>query len=111
VVSFEEFLETVAEQDPMRMNPHWRVQTAHVLWGRISYDFVGRLEHFDDDLERLSAVIKVDLRPFLEVRNRHQTKAGNILAKYYTPRLQELVYRIYEADFAAFGYSPELPAS
>ena len=109
-VTFEEFLDTVGQQTPMKMNPHWRVQTAHLLWGRIAYDFVGRIEDFDADLDRLGALLEIDLKRYLDVRNKHQTGAKTALNEYYTPRLQERVYSIYESDFKAFGYSPELPA-
>jgi hypothetical protein len=108
-VDFAEFLDAVEQQTPMKMNPHWRVQTVHLLWGHISYDFVGRIEDFDADLDRLGAILDIDLTRYLDVRKKHETGARSVLHEYYTPQLQKRVYRIYESDFNAFGYSSELP--
>ena len=108
-MTFTEFIDAVSRQTPMKMNPHWRVQTVHLLWDRISYDFVGRIEDFGSDLDRLGAVLGVDLRPYLHVKNKHQTGASDAVGEYYTPELQERVHAIYQSDFEAFGYSPGLP--
>lgn len=83
------------------MNPHWGVQTVHLPWNHISYDFVGRIDNFDSDLDRLGEFLGIDLRRHFDVRSKHKT----VISEYYTPQLQERVYKIYEPDFKAFGYS------
>jgi len=108
-ISFGQFVEAVGRQSPMEMNPHWRVQTVHLLWDRVAYDFVGRIEEFEADLGRLGSLIGIDLGPYLHVRRKHETGAAAIAGEFYSPALQARVYDIYRADFSAFAYPFELP--
>jgi hypothetical protein len=110
-ISFPQFVEAISRQSPMEMNPHWRVQTAHLLWDRVTYDFVGRIEEFEADLGRLGSIIGTDLRPYLHVRRKHETGAATVIGDFYTPALQARVYDIFRADFTAFAYPSGLPVS
>lgn len=107
-MSFAEFVETVSQQSPSEMDPHWRPQTMHLLWGRIPYDFVGRIEQFDSDLDRLGALLKIDLRPYLYVKAAHGTGSKELIEEFYTAELQQRVYDIYRGDFETFDYPREL---
>jgi len=110
-MSFEAFIDAVGRQAPMEMNPHWRLQTEHLLWDHISFDFVGRIEEINSDLERLGSFLGINLQPYLYVKDRHQTGAKTVVENFYTPRLRERLYEIYEPDFRTFGYSRDLPPS
>jgi len=105
-IGFAEFVERVARQAPGEMNRHWRPQTALLHWGRIRYDFVGRLERFEAELARLAPI--VDLRPWLHRRTK-KTGAATRLADYYTPDLAARVRETFAADFEALGYGEALP--
>lgn len=104
-IAFPEFVERVAAQAPADMNRHWRPQTALLHWGKIRYDFVGRLERFEAELARLAPI--VDLRPWLHRRTK-KTGAATRLADHYTPALAARVRETFAADFEALGYAGEL---
>jgi len=102
-LSFAEFLERVARQRPETMNSHWRPQVDSLLWGEIRYDFVGRLEAWDEEVERLSALLGAELRPFLQ-RHPRATGAAERLDDYYDEELRALAAQIWRRDFEALGY-------
>lgn len=108
-VSFAEFVAAVGTQRPPRMNQHWRPQTLLLQMPRVSYDFLGRMESFADDLDRLGTFLGIDLTAYYAVRDAKRTGAGGHLADHYTPDLKAAVDRIYAKDFELLGYPTELP--
>ncbi|MBO6678691.1 sulfotransferase family protein [Parvibaculum sp.] len=110
VPTFDEFLDAVGRQSTYEMNGHWRPQAEQLLWGDISYDFVGRLENFDEEIGRLSGIAGHDLEPYFQKESGTRfVSAGKRLGEFYTPDITEKVRRIYAADFEAFGYDTTLP--
>lgn len=110
VPSFEEFIDAIARQSTYEMNGHWRPQAEQLLWGDIEYDFVGRLENFDEEIGRLREITGHDLTPHLDREpSTRFAAAGKRLGEFYTPEIAEKARRIYAADFAAFGYDTALP--
>lgn len=105
-VSFREFLEYIASQDPTRMDRHWRPLTDALLLPRIRYDQLGRVERLGEDfgrvLERIGAR-KHAARAAGPPTN--VTHAGDQIATHYDGPCVDLVRRIYRRDFEAFGYS------
>lgn len=103
VVSFEQFLSIVEQQDPVsEMNPHWRPQHVNLLHPLVTYDHVGRLETFAADLEHIREAAGLPQVPF-EVRNasRH-TRTESVYDN--RPDLVRRVERIYATDFELYGY-------
>ncbi len=49
-VSFDDFLEALSRQTPAEMDPHWRPQADNVMLEAIDYDYVGKLETFDESI-------------------------------------------------------------
>ena len=45
-----EFLELVDRQAPEAMDPHWRPQHVHLLDGRLTYNFLGSFERFQQGI-------------------------------------------------------------
>ena len=102
-VSFAEFARYVSRQDPAEMNQHYRPQVVLGGFGFIPYDFVGRLERFEDDYAHVAARVGIDRplpsnrRPFSGVTDR--------VAEYYDAETADLVGEIYAGDVARFGYT------
>ena len=104
--SFADFVEAVGRQSTYRMNGHWRPQYEQLLMGEFGYDFIGRLEDFDRDFDRLGTLLGHDMRPYLAV-SKHATGASSKLKNFYTSAIAADVRRIYSADFEAFGYAAD----
>jgi len=108
-VTFPALVETIGAQTWYQANRHYRAQTENLLWGDIQYDFVGKLEYFADELDRLAVDHDIDLRNYLSIRQRHATGAEQHLYRFYTDELQARVHELYRSDFDAFGYDYDLP--
>jgi hypothetical protein len=101
--SFEEFLSAVEQQDPIAgMDPHWRPQHVNLLHPLISYDHIGKLENFTDDLERIP-----DEAQSPTSRSRLGTsRPGKHPDSVYDgrPDLVGRVEQLYAEDFELYGY-------
>lgn len=84
-------------------NPHWALQTSLLFPGAINYDFIGRVESFDDDLAVVEREIGVsfDRR---EGQDRSNASGAADWRSYYDESLADAVYALYRQDFEAFGY-------
>lgn len=111
-VKFEEFVKYLI--DPWRkipMNEHWEKFHNLCLPCTISYDFIGKLENFNEDS---SYILKKNLlSEKVKIPSRKESRYGNYqtnsyLDQYYsklpTPALKKL-YKNYMGDFAIFNYS------
>lgn len=106
-VTFGDFLRRLREIPLDDINPHFQPQWLILgLHEAITYDYVGRFENLEDDLQSLLRYIgddkfngnnKVSRRP-------HATHAGEKLRQYYGKEEQALVSEIYEDDFKYLGY-------
>ncbi len=102
-VTFEQFLGAVEKQDPIdEMDPHWRPQHVNLLHPLISYDHVGKLENFDDEIERISEEAGLPHVPF-QVRNSSSRPASDSVYDG-RPDLVQRVELIYAKDFELYGY-------
>jgi hypothetical protein len=110
-ISFAEFAEAVASQADLDMNPHWRVQSAHILYGIVDYTYIGRFEQYDQDFRECFRVLGIPESDIPETRHLNRTKSGDEenCRHYFTQALQDLIYRRYRQDFENFGYAYELP--
>jgi hypothetical protein len=108
IVTFDEFVGVVCDQDIAGMNPHWRVQYHHTCQDTIKYDFVGRFENFASDFALAMSRVSSDYEHYSVSRNRHATQANELLESYYTPNLQKKVAAKFDKDFEHFGYSKDL---
>jgi hypothetical protein len=98
-----DFIRIVTRQSDLQMNIHWKPQTACLLSDVVSYDFVGRVEPFDDDIRIVLARIGADpalYEPHL-ITNRSPSNYGDAV---FTDGMAELVFNRYRPDFERFGY-------
>ena len=105
-LTFEAFVERLVDTPPERLTGHFRPQVANILWGRLSYDFLGRLED-PEPLSRFFAAHDIAFRK----RAPHAQGAADKLARFYSEGTRARVAAHFAADFQAFGYDPGDPAS
>ena len=103
-VSFGEFVSVVAGQSISAMDQHWRVQYYQTFQNQINYDFIGRFESLEEDLESVLGMINPGFRTFRGREDRHATNSQQQLNACYTDQIEDLVYRIYQKDFQQFKY-------
>ena len=110
-VTFAEFVQAVSIQSDWEMNPHWRVQSSHILFDTLDYSFIGRFEEYEQDFIEVFRAIGIADDDIPEHRHLNRTKKGKTenCDAFYTRELQEAVYQRYRPDFDNFGYSSELP--
>lgn len=102
-LTFEQFLDAVEQQDPVtEMNPHWRPQHLNLWHPLITYDRVGRLESFDQDLEQIREEAGLPHVP-LQVRNRSKKRRGGPVYDD-RPDLVRRVEELYAEDMEIYGY-------
>ncbi len=106
---FIHFLKFVSEQDPADMDRHWRPMVDALSYGKITYNFVGKLENFEDDFQKVLDSIGADdsnWKSFLGLRN--ASSYSKPWQEYYSEEAIDLVRQIYSRDFSAFDYSDDL---
>lgn len=110
-VSFADFVAVITAQSDLEMNPHWRVQSAQILFEEIPYAFIGRFERFDHDYAECFRVLGVADGEVPPLRHLNRTKAGDAehCRAFYAKPLQDAVYERFRRDFDHFGYGYELP--
>ena len=106
-MDFATFITIITKQQPPEMNPHWRVQYHNLFCDVIKYDQFLRFEKLEDELNAFMS--RYSHRPEIRSVHKNQGRAGQKLAEYYTPELEQLVREKYAADFEFFGYPDKLP--
>ncbi|MBD0335928.1 MAG: sulfotransferase family 2 domain-containing protein [Cyanobacteria bacterium Co-bin13] len=101
-------MSTVEAQPISAMDPHWRLQYYQTFQEAIRFDFVGKYESFGKDLQAVGEKISPNFSKYFLHERRNSTSSANKFANFYTADLMERVYRLYELDFAHFGYSKHL---
>ena len=106
-MDFATFITIITKQQPPEMNPHWRVQYYNLFCDVIAYDQFLRFEKLEEELN--SFMSRYSHRPEIRSVHKNQGRAGQKLADYYTPELEQLVRDKYAVDFEYFGYPDKLP--
>ena len=100
-ITFEEFLRAVEQQAPLEMDIHWRPQHLMLMHPVFTFDMLGRLERFDEDIDELRR--RLDL-PRLPVHSRNVRRDDRPSAYEGRPDLVERVRAIYAQDLELYGY-------
>lgn len=104
-IGFEQFIDAISSQSIREMNPHWRPQYYQTLQDSISYNFIGKFESLEMDLERIFSSFCSNYSSYLAIERRHRTDSATKVNNYYTSTLLEKVYNLYQIDFSTFGYN------
>jgi hypothetical protein len=107
VLPFEAFVELATVTCDKRADPHWALQDDLLTMPGIALDFVGNVENFAADFERVIA--HVGDRATLAISPRMNISTRSKCRDYFDDTLARRVYRAYERDFDRFGYPAALP--
>jgi len=72
----------------------------------IEFDFVGKLETFNRDLEKINQIVHLSDRIEVPHRNKKTKSSQHNYLNYYDDETIQIVNRIFERDFKEFGYQP-----
>jgi len=101
--TFEQFLSAVERQDPMtEMNPHWRPQHVNLLHPLVSYDYIGRVENFQADLDRVCE--ESGLPRFTPEPRNVSARPATTSVYEGRPDLLRRVEALYADDLEMYGY-------
>lgn len=107
-MSFEDFIERVAEIPDKYSDQHFRSQSAVLLYkGELLVDYLGKLEQFAEDWEVLSTRFGLDVPP------RTKRVSGVAVPLHELPLTRhglEVVMKRFEPDLDLFGYRDDLEA-
>jgi hypothetical protein len=104
-LEFGDFVEAIVDNPVDTSDPHWDIQVKHLKTPHISYDFIGRLEKFEDDVSFVRKKIGARDKFVLKRHGNEATGASKLLQDYYSDAIAAKVAAHYNDDFKAFGYS------
>ncbi len=106
-VTFPAFVDFIATQDALAMNPHWRPIYHEAAFEHVRYDMVLRFEALASDLPALFERLYPKLVPTLDFTTNISpaiTNARTRRDEFATPEIAKKVELIYAKDFETFGY-------
>ncbi len=106
-VSFKEFVTLLHKNKKiLHIDKHWRPQSANLMLPVIDYDYIGRLENFDEDFAKIKNLIDNDTSTCKEIKDYtpHKTSANDKITDYYDMDTVNMVSEMYADDFKNFGY-------
>lgn len=103
-ISFEEFINFICGQYVKCMDLHWLPQNLILDFDRVEYNFIGRIENFEEDIISLFDQIQVPKYMYQYIEGKMNSSQKICLASLWTDELAEKVYEKYKSDFEAFGY-------
>lgn len=105
-ISFVDFLKTIGDSCPCDEDQHWRAQHHNIMFGVAPIDFIGNLEHYDEDIDELRRTIGLSANG--EVKNAYKLKSETLMQKSFTDASIRLVLDKYRTDFESFGYGEDI---
>lgn len=112
IPTFAEFVMYLLKTDPLKYNPHFTPYSLMCQPCIVEYDFIGRLESFNEDRRHLFQQLNwtspgsVDYNSWLHNKQSH-TKYTEYFSQLTKEQVRQLYYK-YFYDFELFDYSPEL---
>jgi hypothetical protein len=104
--SFREFCRYLADGG-LYENGHWAPQTALMLIPISAFDFIGKVENFDDDIKGVLSRLGADDSEAISVRHSsYATQAASRMNDHYDNETRDLIADLYRDDFEVFGYAP-----
>ncbi len=108
--SFHDFL-FYLENGGLYSNIHWAPQTSIFLIPVNDFDFIGKVEKINTDLQTVLHQLFQSGQGNIFRYSPHATQASHKITDYYDSQAQEIVYRLYKDDFETLNYQYELPIS
>jgi hypothetical protein len=105
-ISFDEFL-SFLEQGGLKKNSHWAPQTDFLVFPISEYDFIGRLENFNSDFEKIiQDIYNIQSIEIVSVTE-HKTKSNKNVESISNEQ-KSRIYELYKEDFTLLGYDKDL---
>ncbi|MCV2881016.1 sulfotransferase family protein [Actibacterium sp. XHP0104] len=99
-----DYLEACLEADALRTSTHFRPQVMNICFGKLAYDFIGKLENIAEDLPRVFEMGGAPGFPPSEVMNARFNPSKAKRPPRLSPPQRARIRKIFEADYQAFGY-------
>lgn len=103
IIPLSVFLGSIRKQQRKHMDSHWRPQTDQILFKFIEYQYIGKLENFNQEFQEVLKKIypheEVSVNNFIP----HKTNSCNHL-NFFDETSKNLVRDIYKEDFENFNY-------
>jgi hypothetical protein len=109
-LSFADFVAFACATAEWRIDRHWQMQSDIIDVPGITFDLIGKMESFAQDFTRVLDHVGADEATRRASMPPLHASARRSIADYLTPELADRVYRTYERDFDALGYSRVPPA-
>jgi len=106
-VGFADFVHYIATQPDELRDGHWKSQIGTLHLDVISYDFIGRVETFEQDFTQVLQRFQAPPALLATLTERVNTTVKLPLAVAYNKALADSVYTLYRADFETFGYTQD----
>jgi len=105
-ISFEQFIDVIVATNTENKDAHWMPMSYILDYPRTKFDFIGKVENFDEDFMALQNHLNIDLTKYYKKIDHHKTNALEALEHYYTPTLKARIAEHYAEDFELGGYRP-----
>jgi hypothetical protein len=102
--TFAEFVRLVVDQSDARMNIHWKPQHLCLGQGVVDFDFIGRVERFEDDIRTVLDRIGADKGLYQPKASVNRLPPSQAPETAYTDEMAAAVFARYRRDFDQFGY-------
>lgn len=107
-ISFNQFVEMIADIPPERQDPHWRPQHANILHPLVRPNFIADLEEMNRLLPEVIARLFPGRSETVVPRVWHRTRARESLAEHLQdPGTRARLRRLYAGDFELYGYATD----
>lgn len=103
-IFFAEFINFICEQNVKCMDKHWMPQNLLLNYDCNQYDFIGRIENFEEDVNYLFNKIQAPKYIYQYIKGKENSSQKSGITSLWTDELAEKIYEKYNADFEAFGY-------
>lgn len=109
--TFETFLRSIAAQSDDHADIHWMSQTRLMLLHMTAYDFVGRVERFEEEFSKVLLRLNAPLSLLSAEMDTNRYQPGEHddgpFRAQYTPQLASMVHERYRSDFDQLGYASD----
>ncbi|NES22553.1 MAG: sulfotransferase family protein, partial [Symploca sp. SIO3E6] len=103
-VTFADFVRYICQQDVAAMEVQWRPYTLLTGNDFVDYDFIGKVETFDQDISYLFDKIGAPDYIYYHIESKLNTTQKKNCQNFWTDTLANMVYEKYQSDFENFGY-------
>ncbi len=107
---FAHFIRSL-EHGKLHSNAHWAPQSSLLLLPRNQFDYIGKSETLDRDLNTVLQHICPNDTPAIKSTLSNATGASKKLQTYYNDDLAARVLRLYRDDFNQFDFDPTFPSA